>query len=85
MAAPNSDSLDAPLPFLSTVIHVSSTPAPDKPFGIYICSGVARAGDVTSWMHMLNAEFELIRIDEKVGGYEHRIDRPEVRQSGFAL
>ena len=43
------------------------------------CSGTARAGDVAGWMVTLSGCDEIqIRIDECVGGYEHRVERDVV-------
>ena len=60
-------------------VWLSHSPAPTTFFNVGYCSGLARAGDVAGWMITLSGGAEVqIRIDEYVGGYEHRVDRDEV-------
>ena len=80
-------SADAPLPVeTEPYVWLSSHAAPVVPFSIGICAGPYRDGDTGAWLSMLSAGgHQHIRIDEKVGGYEHRINRPEVRAALLEL
>ena len=70
---------DVELPSMGGSVWLSHSPAPTTFFNVGYCSGLARAGDVAGWMITLSGGAEVqIRIDEYVGGYEHRVDRDEV-------
>ena len=55
---------------------------PDVPFSIGLGSGDERPGDIASWCNQLSAVgHQHIRVDLKVGGYEHDLRRSDVRES----
>ena len=77
---------EVPLPSMGGSIWLSHSPVPTTFFNVGYCSGAARAGDVASWMITLSGGDEIqIRIDECVGGYEHRVDRDDVHAAIMQL
>ena len=70
------DDLIDELPCYAPPLWTSSMAPPLCEFSLGICSGVVRAGDLGSWLRMLTSnKHHHIRIDTKVGGYEHMIQR----------
>jgi hypothetical protein len=67
------------IPVYSGPIWLSHAPVPTLPFTVGVGSGPARGGDLAGWIHHLSDGACIhVRIDKKVGGYEHRYDRPDV-------
>ena len=78
-AAADGGALDGPLPCFAGTVWLSHSPVPTISFSVGVGSGKPRPGDCTSWIDLHSGGTHLqIRIDELVGGYEHRYERPTV-------
>ena len=78
-AAADGGALDGPLPCFAGTIWLSHAPVPTISFSVGVGSDKPRPGDCTSWIDLHSGGTHLhIRIDELVGGYEHRYERPAV-------
>ena len=85
-AAADGGALDAPLPTFAGSIWLSHSPVPTVSFSVGVGSGEARPGDCSSWIDLHSKGAHLhVRLDERVGGYEHRYDRPAVFASILQL
>ena len=73
------DDLHDQLPSYSPPVWTSTLAAPISEFSLGVCSGVVRDGDLASWLRMLTSGVHHhVRLDVKVGGYEHMLERPHV-------
>ena len=79
------DGIDG-LPYHAGTVWLLHHPPPTQEFTIGYCCGHARPGDVASWCSMLSGGLHVhVRIDEHVGGYEHRVDREDVHTALLLL
>ena len=73
---------DCTLPSYAGVVWVAGMAPPDRPFTLGLGSGPAREGDIAGFLHALTGGQHVhIRIDPVIGGYEHRVERPHVRDA----
>ena len=80
------DDLRDELPTYAPPLWTSELALPVSEFSLGVCSGVVRAGDLGSWLRMLTSGVHHhIRIDTKVGGYEHMVQRAHVLDALVAL
>ena len=70
------------LPSYAGPIWLSHSPVATARFSVGTGSGAARPGDIAGWLYMLSGGSHVhVRIDKKIGGYEHRLDRADIHQS----
>ena len=73
------DDLRDQLPSYAPPVWTSTLAPPLSEFSLGVCSGVVRDGDLASWLRMLTSGVHHhVRIDVKVGGYEHMVERDHV-------
>ena len=80
------DDLLDQLPSYVPPVWTSALAPPTSEFSLGVCSGVVRDGDLASWLRMLTSGVHHhIRLDIKVGGYEHILERSHVLDALTAL
>jgi len=73
---------DEALPHVSWPVWTALDAPPEVPFSVGLGSGEERPGDIASWCNQLSdAGHQHIRVDLKVGGYEHDLRRADIRES----
>ena len=85
-ASDDAGSVCSVLPIYAGDVWVAGCAAPECEFSFGIGSGVARDGDLASFLFVMSGQQHVhFRIDPVIGGYEHRIERAHVSNALIAL